>query len=138
MTRAFRLHDRLAADTHEVARWALCSVRLMNDANFPWLILVPQRDGLVELHDLSPGDLEAMTGETMRASRALQALFTPDKINVAVLGNLVTQLHVHVIARFTDDPAWPKPVWGALPARPYDPAQLEARLAALRSAYAED
>ena len=138
MTGAFQLHDRLAADTHEVACWALCSLRLMDDANYPWLILVPQRSGLVELHDLSAGDLEARTDEIMLASRALQALFTPDKINVAAIGNLVPQLHVHVVARFTDDPAWPKPVWGALPARPYDPAQLEARLAALRSAYAED
>ncbi len=137
MTGAFHLHDRLAADTHEVACWALCSVRLMGDANYPWLILVPQRSGLVELHDLSAGDLEAMTDEIMRASRTLQALFTPDKINVAAIGNLVPQLHVHVVARFANDPVWPKPVWGAQPARPYGPAQLEARLTALRRAFAE-
>lgn len=137
-TEAFQLHDRLAADTHEVARWTLCSVRVMDDANYPWLILVPRRNGLVELHDLSTADLETMTAEITRASRALQALFTPDKINVAAIGNLVAQLHVHVIARFTDDPVWPKPVWGALPARPYDPNELAARLAALRTAFADD
>ncbi len=73
----------------------------------------------------------------MRAPRALLALFTPDEINVAALGNMVPQLHVHVIARFTGDRAWPKPVWGALPARPYEPERLEARIAALRTAFAE-
>lgn len=137
MTGDFHLHEQLAADTRQVARWTLCSLRLMDDANYPWLILAPQQEGLVELHDLSPADLQVLATEIARASRGLQALFEPDKINVAALGNMVPQLHVHVIARFAGDPAWPKPVWGALPARPYEPDELEARLSALKAAFAD-
>jgi diadenosine tetraphosphate (Ap4A) HIT family hydrolase len=135
MTGAFCLDERLAASTHEVARWALSCVLLKDDANFPWLILVPERGDLSELHDLKPGDLESVTDEIVRASRALQAVFKPDKINIAALGNQVRQLHIHVIARFTDDPAWPRPVWDAVPPRSYAAQDVEARVEALRAAF---
>ena len=132
---AFELDAKLAADTAEVAQWDLCRVLLMNDANYPWLILVPARAGLRDLHDLAADDLAAMTAEIVRASTALEDLFDPVKLNVAALGNQVPQLHVHVIARRTDDPAWPKPVWGAAPARPYDDDALSTRIAQLREVF---
>jgi len=132
----FDLHPQLTADTVEAARWDCCCVLLMNDATYPWLILVPQRSGLRDLHDLSADDLALATAEIVRASQALEQLYQPVKINVAALGNMVPQLHIHVIARFEDDPAWPKPVWGVAPAVPYDKIALDERLAALRGAFA--
>ena len=132
----FELHPQLAADTIEVELWPCCRVLLMNDATYPWLILVPQRPGLRELHDLSAGDMAQVTGEIVRASRVMERLFQPVKINVAALGNQVPQLHIHVIARFDGDPAWPKPVWGVAPSVPYEAGALAERLAALRGAFA--
>jgi len=131
---AFALHPQLAADTAHVVHLPLCEVRLLLDANHPWLVLVPRVVGAVELVDLSRSHQDALTGEIAQASRALQALFKPDKLNVAALGNVVPQLHLHVIARFTDDVAWPRPVWGAAPARPYAPEALDERVARLRGA----
>ncbi len=133
---AFGLHPQLAADTVEIDRWDCCRVLLMNDASYPWLILVPERAGARELHRLSPDDLALATAEIVRASAALERLFQPVKLNVAALGNIVPQLHIHVIARFEGDPAWPRPVWGVTPAVPYGAAELEARVAALRDAFA--
>jgi len=130
----FELHTQLAADTAFVTDAPLCRVLLMNDANFPWLILVPRRAGLRDYHNLSPDDLAVANDEIVKASRVLTALYKPDKINLAALGNMVPQLHIHVIARFTDDVAWPKPVWGVAPAEPYMPEALEARLDELRCA----
>ena len=129
---AFQLHGTLAADTVEAARWPLCRMLLMNDSRYPWLILVPARAGLSELHDLGPADQAVLMGEIDRASRALAALHAPDKINVGALGNLVPQLHIHVIARFRHDDAWPGPVWGAHPPRAYEKAALDDALQALR------
>lgn len=128
----FQLDSRLAADTVPVADWALCRVLLMKDANYPWLILVPMQPDLRDLHDLSADWSATVMGEIRRASAALVDLFDPVKINVAALGNSVPQLHIHVIARRTDDPAWPKPVWGAVPAVPYDDDALADRVTALR------
>lgn len=130
---SFTLHPQLAADTAEVTRLGLCRVLLMNDATYPWLILVPEVDGLRDLHDLPAGEDARAMDEVRRASRALRSLFDTDKINVAALGNQVPQLHIHVIARRTGDPAWPKPVWGAVPAKPYgddERARLIERLRA--------
>ena len=131
----FALDPSLAGDTVPLEDWALCRVLLMNDAQYPWLILVPARPGLRDFHDLEPADLALATGEITRASKALQSLFTPVKLNVAALGNMVPQLHIHVIARFADDAAWPKPVWGVRPAEPYDAAALTARIGDLRGAF---
>jgi diadenosine tetraphosphate (Ap4A) HIT family hydrolase len=127
----FSLHDRLAADTFELVRWSLSLVLLMNARQWPWLILVPMRPRLREIHDLGAADRTTLIEEAARASRTLQRLFRPDKVNVGALGNLVPQLHLHVGARFRNDPAWPKPVWGLRPV-PYGPEELAGRIAELR------
>ena len=111
----FQLHPTLADDTIEVAQWPLCRVLLMNDSRYPWLILVPTRADIKEMHDLNAADQTQMISEIDRASRVLSDLFVPDKINVGALGNIVQQLHIHVVARFKTDDAWPGPVWGAHP-----------------------
>ncbi|CAA7623244.1 Diadenosine tetraphosphate hydrolase and other HIT family hydrolase [Candidatus Terasakiella magnetica] len=129
----FSLHPRLAADTVSVTDWPLCRVLLMNESAYPWLILVPRQAGAVELTDLAPADRAAAMEEVARASLALRTLFSPDRINVGALGNMVPQLHIHVIARFATDAAWPKPVWGAAPATAYEPEAREHRLAQLRA-----
>ena len=131
MTEDFVLHERLAADCITLADWPLCRVLLMNDQSYPWLILVPRRPGLKEFHDVSSAERPQLTEEICRASRALQSGFSPDKINVGALGNLVPQLHIHVIARFRADPAWPGPVWGKQPAVPYESGDLQERMAVL-------
>jgi diadenosine tetraphosphate (Ap4A) HIT family hydrolase len=136
MANEFQLHERLAADTLEVTRWPLSRVLLMKDRNFPWLILVPARAGLRNLHDLAPPDQATAMEEISRASRALEALYHPDKINVGAIGNMVPQLHIHVVGRFQTDAAWPKPPWGTLPPLPYDDAALASTVARLRSALA--
>lgn len=128
----FQLDARLAQDTTPVTSFALSRVLLMNDARYPWLILVPARDGLSELHDLNASDQALLNDESIRVSRAMTELFTPEKINVGALGNIVRQLHIHIVARRTDDPAWPGPVWGHSPAVPYTVEQLvdmQSRLA---------
>lgn len=137
MTGDFVLHERLAADTVALDDWPLCRVLLMNDASYPWLILVPRRPDLKEIHDLGKDDRTQLCEEICRASRALQSRFAPDKINVGALGNLVQQLHVHIIARFQTDPAWPGPVWGRQPPVLYESAALQERLAALKGAFAD-
>lgn len=130
----FRLHERLAADTVEVTRWPLCRVLLMNDRTYPWLILVPQRADLREIHHLAAADRGRLTEEIAAAARTLETECGADKINVAALGNVVPQLHVHVIARFRSDPAWPRPVWGVVPPEAYDAAGMAAIMARLRPA----
>jgi diadenosine tetraphosphate (Ap4A) HIT family hydrolase len=132
----FELNSQLAADSVAVDSWPLCEVLLANDANYPWLILVPRRPGLRDYHDLLPADMVVAGEEISRASRALVGLFAPTKVNVAALGNMVPQLHIHVIARFADDPAWPQPIWGVVPATPYAQDERAERLAALRGAFA--
>jgi diadenosine tetraphosphate (Ap4A) HIT family hydrolase len=124
----FRLDARLERNTVPVTDLALCRALLMNDARYPWLILVPARPDLRELHDLAAADRNRLVDEICQASRALERLFQPDKINVGALGNLVPQLHVHVIARRIGDSAWPGPVWGQGAAVPYaEEALAEAR-----------
>jgi diadenosine tetraphosphate (Ap4A) HIT family hydrolase len=128
----FRLDPRLDADTLPVCDLPLSVVRLMNDANYAWLVLVPRRAGLVEILDLDAEARLQLIEEIAFAAGALKATVACDKLNVAALGNQVAQLHVHVIARTRRDPAWPKPVWGAVPTRPYDNAGRDALVAALR------
>jgi len=130
----WHLHPQLADDTHPLAQFALCEVRLMDDANHPWLILVPRVENAVEVIDLDTAQQAQLMQEIDRASRALQAAVKPHKLNVAALGNVVPQLHVHVIARFHDDIAWPRPVWGMATAQPYSPELLIARVEVLRAA----
>lgn len=130
----FELHSRLAADTGEVARLPLCRVLLMNDARYPWLILVPRRAGLVEFLQLDREDCAALDAELRLCALALMELHRPHKLNVAALGNVVRQFHVHVVARFEGDAAWPRPVWGGPPAPPYAAAEAVARVKDLRAA----
>ena len=121
----FTLHPTLARDTVEVARLPLCRVLLMKDRRFPWLILVPERESVREIHELPPADRQALIEEIARASEVLTRLFQPDKLNVGALGNIVPQLHVHLVARTATDPAWPGPVWGSGPAEAYAEGELE-------------
>jgi len=135
--RDWHLHPQLADDTHPVASWPLSELRLMDDANHPWLILVPRVVEAVELIDLSPQQQAELLREIDVASRLLQSVFKPHKLNIAALGNLVPQLHVHVIARYQDDIAWPRPVWGMAAAKPYTEVALVRRIESLREALAE-
>ena len=137
MTDSFELDERLAHDSFEVDDLDLCQVRLMNDSHYPWLILIPRRAGLRELHDMADEDLPIMTQELIKASRAVESVFKPDKINIAALGNEVPQLHVHVIARFRTDAAWPGPVWGVQPAKPYQNQELDDLLVELGGAFVD-
>ena len=134
---SFVLHPRLTADTAVVVVWTLSRVLLMNDKRFPWIVLVPRRPDLHELFDLDEAARAHLTNEIARAGERLKAWAKlrgqgADKINVGVIGNLVPQLHVHVVARRKDDAAWPRPVWGAVPAKPYGAGELARFIAALR------
>ena len=120
--RAFELDKRLAADSFVIADLDLCRLLLMNDSRYPWLVLVPRLHGLVELTDLDRARQHQLLDEIHRADTALRQLGSFDKLNVAALGNVVSQLHVHVIARRIGDDAWPAPVWGRDIAQPYDDA----------------
>lgn len=130
----WHLHPQLADDTHPLAHWPLCEVRLMDDAHHPWLILVPRVEDAVDITDLDATQQATLMREIDRAARALQSAVKPHKLNVAALGNVVPQLHVHVIARYRDDIAWPRPVWGTATAQPYSPEQLVERVALLDTA----
>jgi diadenosine tetraphosphate (Ap4A) HIT family hydrolase len=129
----FQLHSRLAADTEFVGDWPLCRLLLMNDARFPWLILVPRHADLVEILDLGEEDRALLMKELVRAGKALRAFPGITKLNIGTLGNLVPQLHIHVVGRHAGDPAWPGPVWGFGNPEPYAPARRDAILAAVRS-----
>ena len=128
----YRLDPRLAADTHPVARWDLSDVLLMNDARLPWLILVPRVADATELFHLSSDQQSRLMTEMSGAGSAVQSLWSADKVNTAMLGNKVSQLHIHVIARFRKDDAWPGPVWGVGQPRPYTEAALGDCLNRLR------
>ena len=125
----FTLHPRLQSDTALIADWPLSRVLLMNDARYAWLILVPRRAEAVELFDLDLVDRVQLIDEIARASQTLKRITFAAKINVGALGNLVPQLHVHIVARNPGDPAWPGPVWGHSPATPYDDAARDALMA---------
>lgn len=128
----FTLDPRLQQDTLVVGDFALCRLLLMNDAQFPWFILVPRREEVSELFQLSSDDQQLLWQETTALAETLKDTFAADKMNVATLGNMVSQLHMHVIVRRREDAAWPAPVWGRLPAQPYNAEQLADVLAKLR------
>src|SRR5271169_3039727 len=132
MIAGFTLHPQLAQDTVPVGDLALSRVLLMNDANYPWLILVPRRPGLTEIIDLEQNEQVQLLGEIDAAARVLKAATECEKLNIAALGNMVAQLHVHVIARRHSDAAWPKPVWGAAPSAAYNPAVRDGLIGAIR------
>jgi diadenosine tetraphosphate (Ap4A) HIT family hydrolase len=128
----FHLDERLSADTYTVKDLALCRVLLVNDRRFPWLILVPRREGLRDFHDVAKADKATFHSEIERACGVLKNLTGAFKLNVAALGNMVAQLHVHVIARFEADAAWPKPVWGVGEADAYIPTDAGTLIERLR------
>jgi len=126
------LHPQLEQDTEAVGDLPLSRVLVSNDANYPWLLLVPRRPGAREIIDLDEKDQSQLMIEIAHTSRALKDVTACHKLNVAAIGNMVPQLHVHIVARRRDDPAWPKPVWGTVPARAYDLAERDRFIAALR------
>jgi|SRR5579863_6975455 len=129
----FALDPQLAADSHGVGDLVLSRVLLSDDARFPWLILVPRRAGMRDLIDLARAEQHLFLDEIERCAQALRRLHAPHKLNIAALGNVVAQLHVHVIARFEHDAAWPRPVWGVGERVAYAADALTLRLAQLRS-----
>ncbi|WP_439923413.1 HIT domain-containing protein [Nitrobacter sp. JJSN] len=132
MPATWSLHPQLDADTVCIGDLPLSRLLLSKDANYPWLILVPRRANAVEIIDLDRDDRAGLMTEIGQVSETLKGTTDCDKLNVAALGNQVPQLHVHVIARRKGDAAWPRPVWGAVPARDYDAAELEAFVDAIR------
>jgi diadenosine tetraphosphate (Ap4A) HIT family hydrolase len=134
MTNAFELHPTLAADCHALGDWPLCRLMLMNDANYPWFILVPRRANVREIYELTDPDRAQLWEESAQLSRAAMRAFAGHKLNVAALGNVVPQLHVHHIVRQRGDAAWPSPVWGVMPIRPYTAAARDECVEALCAA----
>lgn len=132
MPPAWSLHPQLEKDTINIGDLPLSRVLVINDANYPWLLLVPRRAGAIEIVDLDEVAQAQLMTEIARVARALQDVTKPDKLNIAALGNVVPQLHVHIIARRRSDAAWPRPVWGAVPALAHDPQEVEAFIGALR------
>jgi diadenosine tetraphosphate (Ap4A) HIT family hydrolase len=126
------LHPQLAEDTIDIGDLPLARTLLMNDANYPWLVLVPRRAGAVEIIDLDDEQQVQLMSEIALLARVLKDVIGCHKLNVAAIGNIVPQLHVHVVARRRDDAAWPRPVWGAVAARAYQPAERDRLIAAIR------
>ena len=133
-TAGFELDPRLDRDTEPLMWLGLCELRVMDDRRWPWLMLVPQRVSAVEIHDLTPLDQTMLTFETDMVSKALKETTACLKINVAALGNVVPQLHVHLIARFEGDPGWPGPVWGYGQREPYRREDLHRFVASIKAA----
>lgn len=133
----FSLDARLQADTLFIGNLSFCRVLLMNDTRYPWCILVPQRNDIGEVFELTQQEQQQMWSESTLVAGVMQRLFDADKMNIATLGNVVRQLHVHVIVRKTDDDAWPAPVWGRHPALPYVPEQARAVTGQLAKALEE-
>ena len=126
------LHPQLTQDTIDIGDLPLCRVLVIKDANYPWLLLVPRREGAVEIIDLDEVAQAQLTTEVSRVARALKEITNCDKLNIAALGNVVPQLHVHVIARRKNDVAWPRPVWGVAPPLAHDAAEVQNFISALR------
>jgi len=131
---AFTLDPQLEQDTVLVADWHLCQVRLMNDSRYPWVILIPKVEDVYEIHQLADEQQQLLLGESVRLSKALEQLFAPHKLNVAALGNMVRQLHIHHIVRFEDDASFPRPVWGVGDAVPYEAEALNETVNGLQIA----
>ena len=128
---SFQLHPQLEADTHLICRTENCQILLMDDARFPWIVLVPEVADIRELYELKERQQQQAYQSILRISKSLAEYSNADKMNVAALGNQVPQLHIHIIARYETDAAWPGPVWGVGQAEPYRPDQLQQRLSDL-------
>lgn len=131
MEPTFTLHPRLRADTTHITHLPVCDAVLMNNAHFPWMILIPRIAGARELHQLNPTHYQQVLHEVQQCAHSMEACFTPDKMNIATLGNQVPQLHIHIIARYMHDNAWPNPVWGN-PSTAYTPQRQQEIITQLR------
>ncbi len=120
----FTLHPDLSRDGIKIGKFALCQVLLINDSHYPWFVLVPMRAGISDIIDLTPDDDKALWGESRAFSQAIMAAFAGDKLNVAALGNMTPQLHIHHIIRYKSDAAWPAPIWGKHALSPYSSEQV--------------
>ena len=129
---AWSLHPQLAKDTIDIGDLPLSRVLVIKDANYPWLLLVPRREGAVEIIDLDEVAQAQLMTEITRVSRAVKEITKCDKLNVAALGNMVPKLHIHIIARRTGDVAWPRPVWGVAPPLPHDAQEVQQFISAVR------
>ena len=134
----FELHPRLAQDCCQLGRFPLSRLLLMRDSNYPWFILVPARDGLTEIYQLSEPDQQQLQIESSLLAKTLMRVFAGDKLNIGALGNVVSQLHIHHIVRYKNDPAWPKPVWGQINAKPYADDALLAVVERITAALPQD
>lgn len=132
MSSAWSLHPQLQKDTIDIGDLPLCRVLVIKDANYPWLLLVPRRADACEIIDLDEVEQAQLLTETSRVARALKEITKCDKLNIAALGNVVPQLHLHVIARRVGDAAWPRPVWGVVPAASHDAEEVQLFISALR------
>ncbi|MBU3006056.1 HIT domain-containing protein [Paraglaciecola arctica] len=134
----FVLHPQLQKDSEFILDLPLCTLRLIKDANYPWVILVPRMADIQEVIDLSESHQQTLWQESALVTRSLKHLFTPDKLNLAALGNMVPQLHLHHIVRYQDDPSWPKPIWGQVPFKAYSDKQLSDRVKLIKDIIATE
>lgn len=134
---SYQLHEKLEADTISLGYSDMCEIRLMNDQTWPWVLLVPAVAGIREIYQLQPEQQQALMRESSLLSAAMMSVFGGDKMNVAALGNMVPQLHLHHIVRYEGDPAWPGPVWGKQPPVPYGEGALESVIQKLKPVLAQ-
>lgn len=132
MTSTFQLHPRLAQDCIVVGNFALCRLLLMNDSHYPWFILVPQRSNITEIYQLNALEQHLLIEESSYLAEQLVLLYHANKMNIATIGNKVSQLHIHHVVRYQNDVAWPEPVWAKFPALPYTEQQVTIQLARVR------
>jgi diadenosine tetraphosphate (Ap4A) HIT family hydrolase len=134
----FELHPKLQTDCIYIGRFELCRLLLMNDSRYPWFILVPEREGITEIYQMSEAEQALLLRESSQLARLLAEAFAAHKMNIAAIGNVVPQLHVHHIVRYRDDAAWPAPVWGKFDALPYELADLARVLTRLKTGLPDD
>lgn len=130
----FQLHPRLQQDCFSVGQLALSQLLMMNDSQYPWFILVPRRPEMTEIYQLAEADRQMLLTESCLLAEKLHAIYRPDKLNIATIGNLVPQLHMHHVVRYQADKAWPAPIWGKFPAQPFAHPDAEQQIARLRAA----
>jgi len=128
------MHPQLLNDCLVLGRFPLCHLLLMNDANYPWFILVPDRPDISEIYQLSADDQQQLLKESSLLAESLMTIYTADKMNIAALGNIVPQCHIHHVVRYITDIAWPAPIWGKHPAKPYSATEIEEVLEKLKNA----
>ncbi len=133
MTTTFQLHLRLKEDCIAIGRFELCQLLMMNDSQYPWFILVPEKAGIKEIYQLNKPERHTLTEESSYLAENLAVLYKADKMNIAAIGNLVPQLHIHHVVRYQTDKAWPAPIWGKFPAAPYSQKQITDHIAQVKA-----